>query len=175
MCFKLFERKKYEYGCVMVDISIKNWDEITSYIDKNDIYKVSDDDTYGIQQRPHLTLLYGLSSTVKPEQVKEKLKFLTDSFEININGIDIFENKKFDVVKFNIDICDELRNAFDSLSELPNSNEFKNYKPHITIAYVKSGTGKKYVKPEYKWKAKVNQVIYSESCGKEHKINLKNA
>jgi 2'-5' RNA ligase len=170
--YKLFEEKNYEFGCVMIDVPVKNWNEITSFIDTDDIYTVSDNDTYGIQVRPHLTLLYGTHKEVTSEQVESLLKNVKP-FSIEIDGVDIFENKDYDVVKFNIKKSDILQSIFDSLSTLPNSNSFKDYKPHITIAYVKKGTGKKYIKPDYKWKVdNINEVTYSMVDGNEYKFSL---
>ncbi len=67
--YKLFEEKTYEFGCVMVDVPVKNWNEITQFIDSDDVYTVSGNDTYGIQDRPHLTLLYGTHKEVESKQV----------------------------------------------------------------------------------------------------------
>lgn len=172
--YKLFEEKTYEFGCIMVDVPVKNWNEITSFINTDDIYTVSDNDTYGIQDRPHLTLLYGTHKEVTSEQVESLLKNVKP-FSIEIDGVDIFENKDYDVVKFNVKKNDLLQSIFDSLSTLPNSNSFKDYKPHITIAYVKKGTGKKYIKSDYKWKVdNINEVTYSMVDGNEYKFSLDN-
>ena len=170
--YKLFEEKTYEFGCVMVDVPVKNWNEITQFIDSDDVYTVSGNDTYGIQDRPHLTLLYGTHKEVESKQVESLLKG-TKPFSIDIDGVDIFENEDYDVVKFNIKKSDILQSMFDKLSSLPNSNKFKDYKPHITIAYVKKGTGKKYIKPDYKWKVdNIDEITYSMVDGNEYKFSL---
>ena len=33
------ESTGYDYGCVMVEVPVSNWDEICSSIDKEDIYE----------------------------------------------------------------------------------------------------------------------------------------
>lgn len=171
--FKLFEDKNYDYGCVMVDVSVKNWEEITSFIDNQDLYTVENDNTYGLQDRPHLTLLYGLHKEVTSEMVEDVLKDVKP-FDIEIDGVDIFENEDYDVVKFNIKKTDILQSIFDELSKLPNSNSFKDYRPHITIAYVKKGTGKKYIKSNYKWRVNdIDDITYSMTNGEEFVIKLK--
>lgn len=172
--FKLFEDKNHDYGCVMVDVPVKNWEEITSFIDNQDLYTVENDNTYGLQDRPHLTLLYGLHKEVTSEMVEGVLKDVKP-FDIEIDGVDIFENEDYDVVKFNIKKTDILQSIFDELSKLPNSNSFKDYKPHITIAYVRKGTGKKYIKPNYKWQVNdIDDITYSMTNGEEFKILLDN-
>ena len=162
------ESSSYEYGCVMVEVPVSNWDEITSSIDKEDIYTESGDDTYGIQKNPHLTLLYGLHDDVTEEQVKSIFEKFDGDINIEVNGIDIFENEKFDVVKFNVNPDGALQELHDKLSQFPNSNQFPDYKPHITIAYVNKGMGKKYIKPDYKYEVKnVNHITYSMSNGEK--------
>jgi 2'-5' RNA ligase/DNA polymerase III epsilon subunit-like protein len=161
------ESSGYEYGCVMVEVPVKNWKEITSYIDPEDIY-TGGDDTHGIQENPHVTILYGLHDGVTEDEVKSVFEEFTGDINIEVNGIGIFENDKFDVVKFNVNPDGSLQELHNKLSEFPNSNEFPDYKPHITIAYVKKGTGKKYVKPEYKYEVKnVNKITYSMPNGKK--------
>ena len=164
------ESSGYEYGCVMVEVPVSNWDEITSFINPEDVYK-GGDDSHGIQELPHLTLLYGLHKEVTPEMVKSVFEEFTGSINIEVNGIGIFENKDYDVVKFNVNPDGALQELHDKLSELPNSNEYPDYKPHITIGYVKKGTGKKYVKPEYKHTVKnVDKITYSLANGE--KVNF---
>jgi len=165
------ESSGYEYGCVMVEVPVSNWDEITSFIDPEDVY-TGGDDSHGIQELPHVTILYGLHKEVTPEMVKSVFEEFTESINIEVNGVDIFENKDYDVVKFNVNPDGALQDLHDKLSEFPNSNSFPDYKPHITIAYVNKGTGKKYVKPDYKYTVKnVDKITYSLPSGE--KVNFK--
>jgi 2'-5' RNA ligase len=158
----------HKYGCVMVEVPVSNWDEITSSIDKEDIYESNEGDPKGIQKNPHLTLLYGLHDDVTPEQVQSVFDNFDGDINIEVNGIDIFENEKFDVVKFNVNPQGSLQYLFDELSKFPNSNQFSDYKPHITIGYVKKGMGKKYVKQDYKYQVKnVNHITYSMANGEK--------
>ena len=95
------ESSGYQYGCVMVEVPVSNWDEITSYINPEDVY-TGGDDTHGIQENPHVTILYGLHKEVTPEMVKSVFEGFTKDINIEVNGIDIFENNDYDVVKFNV-------------------------------------------------------------------------
>jgi len=169
------ESSGYQYGCVMIEIPVSNWTEITSIISTNDIYEKVDDNTYGIQKNPHLTLLYGLHDTVTPEMVKSVLDQFKGDINIEVDGIDIFENDEFDVVKFNVKPDDTLQHLHDELSKLPNSDQYTDYKPHITIGYVKSGTGKKYIKADYKYKVKnIDKITYSMPNGEVIEIPINN-
>jgi hypothetical protein len=161
------ESTGYKLGCVMVEVPVSNWNEITSIINKDDLYEV-EGENYGIQDNPHLTLLYGLKPNITKEQVEQVLEKSVDGekIEIEIENIGLFENDNFDVVKFNIKKTEQLQKLFDSLSELPNENTFPDYNPHMTIAYVKKGLGKKYTKP-YSHKVSSNDICYSMANGEK--------
>ena len=161
------ESTSYDYGCVMVEVPVSNWNEITSIINKDDLYEV-EGENYGIQDNPHLTLLYGLKSNITKEQVEQVLEKAIDGgkIDIDIENIGLFENDNFDVVKFNIKKTEQLQKLFDSLSELPNENTFPDYNPHMTIAYVKKGLGKKYTKT-YSHKVSSNEICYSMANGEK--------
>jgi len=161
------ESTSYDYGCVMVEVPVTNWNEIISVINKDDLYEV-EGENYGIQDNPHLTLLYGLKSNITKEQVEQVLQKAIDGDKIiiEIENIGLFENDNFDVVKFNIKKTEQLQKLFDSLSELPNENTFPDYNPHMTIAYVKKGLGKKYTKT-YSHKVSSNDICYSMANGEK--------
>jgi 2'-5' RNA ligase len=159
----------HKYGCVMIEVPVSNWDEITSSIDPEDIfYADENDDPKGIQENPHLTILYGLHDDVTEDQVKSVFEGFTGDINIEVDGVGIFENDKFDVVKFNVNPDGALQHLHDELSKFPNSDQFPDYKPHITICYTKKGTGKKYVKPDYKYTVKnVDNITYSLASGEK--------
>lgn len=162
--FEVNESSNYDYGCAMIETPFSNWDEITGIISPEDIYIKEVDDTYGIQKNPHVTLLYGLHSNVKPVDVEPLIKSIK-GLNIKVNGIDIFENDEFDVVKFNVVNNPQLTEVFNELSKLPNSNTFPDYTPHITIAYVKKGLGAKYINSNWSLTIDVDRVVYSMSNG----------
>ncbi len=161
------ESTGYKLGCVMVEVPVSNWNEITSIINKDDLYEV-EGENYGISKNPHLTLLYGIKPNITKEQIEEVLTKTIDGSKIiiEIENIDTFENDNFDVVKFNIKKTEQLQRIFDALSELPNENTYPDYKPHMTIAYVKKGLGEKY-KKKYSHKVSSNEICYSMANGEK--------
>ncbi len=155
------ESSGYEYGCVMIEVPVSNWDELTNSIDTKDVY-TGGDDSHGIQEFPHLTLLYGLEKGVTEDQVQSIIDNFKGEIKIEIDGINLFENEQFDVLKFNVVSDAGLQQLHDELSKLPNTDKFPIYKPHITIAYLNKGMGKKYVNPNYKYSVKnINKIVYS--------------
>jgi 2'-5' RNA ligase len=160
----------HEYGCVMINLNIKNWDEILNMISKEDLY-LPENEIYGFEKNPHLTLLYGLHKEVTTENVIEVLnQFNTKDIKIEINGIGSFENEEYDVLKMNVLKNNLLNNIHYKLKELPNSDKYDEYNPHITIAYLKSGSSKKYIDTKFKIEIDNNQEIVYSKDGKINKI-----
>lgn len=111
-----------------------------------DFFKEEDLHENGIEEDPHVTVLYGFLPEVKKEDInmfmEDKCIFRKD---INFTRISLFENSEFDVVKLDVD-SDKLHkyNKFFT-DNFPYETNFPNYHPHLTIAYVKKGKGKYYV------------------------------
>lgn len=164
---------RYEYGCTMVEFNFANWSNLLESIDSDDIYKV-EGKNYGLQSRPHLTLLYGTHDTVSGEEILNCFDgFTEDDFKVQLVGVSIFENPEFDVVKLGVVLTPKLKEINKRLSQLPNSNQFQEYKPHITLAYVKKGLGKKYVNPDYRYEIKtLSKIVYTRPGNTELNIQL---
>jgi 2'-5' RNA ligase len=157
----------YEYGCVMIYLDIPNWNEIISMIDPEDIYH-PEDQTKGLETNPHVTILYGLHNTVTDSDVKSLVNQIDiNKINLKIAGIGVFENKDFDVVKFNVD-SRYLHQINSMFRKLPHTSEYPDYNPHITIAYVKPGSGKKYKQDSYEYQLpKIRNIVYSKTNGEK--------
>ena len=106
------------------------------------VYEDPDDDTMGREDTVHCTLLYGLVSE-DPDPVREQLAG-EGIIRATFGKITIFEQDDYDVVKIDVK-SDDLHRLHNKLSDaLENENKFPEYKPHVTIAYVKPGSGSLY-------------------------------
>jgi len=159
------------FGCVMLYVDFPEFKDLQSKINKEDLY---DDETksYSFEKNSHVTILYGLHKEVKDQQIKDIIsEYEFDN--IYIKNISLFKNDDFEVLKFEVDKEKYLVNCNKELSKLPNTNEFKTFNPHITIAYLKKGKGDKYVKmfKGLKYELKPTKIVYSKIDGSE--INFK--
>ena len=167
------ESDSYDFGCAMVEIPFEDWNQITGKIDPEDAYEVEGDRSYGIQDNPHVTILYGLHGSVSPEELKSVLDRFNGNLKIKIAGIGIFENEDFDVVKMNVVPDGGLQQLHDMVSELPNSDQYPEYKPHITIAYVKKGSGRKYEDPSFSREvSEISEICYSMPDGSKEYFDI---
>ena len=176
--YVLNEGRKYEYGCAMLYFVFPMMNKIHDAIDPDDVYEEEDDDSFGFETEPHVTLLFGLHKEVTDEDVKGVINNFTFA-PIKLTKLSTFKNEKYDVLKF--DISDDggghaLYEVNKELKKFPFTSDFPDYHPHMTVGYLKSGTGDKWVK-----KLKVQEftltpkyAIYSKpNKGKKEKTKFK--
>ena len=162
-------KKVYKYGCVMLYFKIPTLDKILSEIEDSDVY---DKKGFGVETTSHVTLLYGLhDDEIKDSEIFDIVmdKKYPDLFLVNPS---LFENSdEYDVLKFDIKYPDKNKVLHEINKELmvnfPYTTDFPKYHPHCTIAYLKKGEGKKYVKKfkDYEIKVHPNKIVYSKSDG----------
>ena len=139
----------HDHSSTQVNLKDKEAGAIVSFgksIPESEIYSEPNDDSYGREGEPHITVKYGLS-TVNADDVKPILKDV-GPITAKFGKVSIFENEKYDVVKVDID-SPEMKAINEKIAKeadisLPAGETF-DYSPHATIAYVKPGMGKKYV------------------------------
>lgn len=160
---RLLLEGRYEYGCIMAIIDEEYARKILDFnyglIDDKFLYKEGKE--YGREQHVHITIKYGLTKSYTEEQMKKMLKEVKP-FKVKVTGVSIFENDDYDVVKLDVK-SDILEKLHDKFSKLPNEDEHPIYHAHISLAYVKKGMGKKFVKKQKRFSnIPVNAVKYSD-------------
>jgi hypothetical protein len=132
-----------EFSCVMAPAPPEIKDAVIRFgqmfITDDELYSDPDDPGgFGRETDVHVTVKYGLHEA---DPSPELLRIIeeTQPFEILIGPVTLFENEKFDVVKFDVD-GEGLRELNRRISELPNGDTYPEYHPHMTVAYVTKGT-----------------------------------
>lgn len=171
--FLLEKKSTYKYGCVMLELNFPDIKQIHSKIKKEDLYKEPDNDKFGLEKETHITLLYGLHDEVSLKDISGVLDSFEFPEEIKIHNVSLFENEKYDVLKFDVD-CKLLHSVNKKLCKFPYTNEYPDYQPHLTIAYLKSGKGKDYVKlfKNKKFYLTPKKCTYSQPDGTKSKIDI---
>jgi len=160
------------FGCVMLYVYFPEFKELQSKIDEKDLYN-DDTKSYGFEKSEHITLLYGLHEEVKDQQVKDIMsKF--DFEDVEIKNVSLFKNETFEVLKFEVYKEKYLSKCNKELSKLPNTNEYKIFNPHLTLAYLKLGEGDKYIEmfKDLKYELQPTKIVYSKIDGSELKIKI---
>ncbi len=170
----------HEYGCVMLFIPIEKewWDNMINDIKDEDVYSPEGERDYGKQphDEAHVTILYGIHKDVPDEDVEALIEKMTAP-EVTLSKIGMFDNadKGFDVVKFDV-TGEDLHKMNKQFRDLPHTNDYPDYHPHATIAYVKAGTGNDYTKTLPKGESlvvKPNKVVYSKASGEKKEYTIK--
>jgi 2'-5' RNA ligase len=160
-------------GCLMAYVSPKSSQIILNWNKKfiPDEYLYIKDNDYGRDKEPHVTILYGFVPDLNESQIKEILKG-TKNFSVTITGLGVFENAEYDVIKLNVD-SSELRRLNSICKKYPHQSDYPNYSPHLTLAYVKKGYGKKFknIKSTIPTTIIMNTIVYSGI--KHQKIRFK--
>jgi 2'-5' RNA ligase len=176
----LLEKKgdTHDYGCAMLKLEIpkKEWDDLQSMIDDDDIYTEEGDRSFGREDEPHITLLYGLHNDIPDEDIEEVSKKM-EKCEVNLKKISIFENEKFDVLKFDIidDSKKELSKMNKEFAKFPHTTDYPDYHPHATLCYLKKGMGKKYIQTlseDDEITIECDTIIYSKADGTKLEYQL---
>ena len=161
----------YSSGCVMLYFDFPMMNKIHDGIDPNDLYEEEGDRTFGLEDEPHCTLLYGLEDSVTVEQVKEILEQHTFG-TCKVHNASLFEND-YDVLKLDVK-GDSLHACNKALCELPYNNQYPDYHPHMTIAYLQKGTGKKYCDrmDGHEYELTPTHAVFSQPDGTKTKIKI---
>ena len=171
------EETNKKMDCVMAFADIKSeiWDSFLDKINRKDLYvDENNPDEYGYEIEPHITIVYGILSM---ENNKDSILTLIKnfkSFSAQCSGIGIFESTDYDVVKLNIIPNEQiLEYRKILLDNTKNEQTYSEFKPHMTLAYVKKGEGKKYIE-EYKNPITFyfDSIVYSDYEYKQTKIDI---
>ena len=171
------EKETHSYGCVMLYFDFPQMNKIHDAINPDDVYNEDGSDSsyspFGLEDEPHCTLLYGLHDGVTTEEIKDVLDKYTYS-TVKAYNASLFENPNYDVLKFDIK-GDNMNETNADLKKYPFTSDYPDYHPHMTVAYLKTGTGKRYVKmlKDVEFDLAPQYAVYSKPNGDKDKIAVK--
>lgn len=134
-----------EYAFLMIDYENNSFiQELQKKIKKDELYTEEDNNDYGLETNPHVTLVPCLDNDVDLEKLKTYLEDLSE-YDILLTDLSKFECEKFDVLK-----CSARSKAlFDTnkkiVKDFETHSDYKKYQPHLTIGYMKHGMADKYL------------------------------
>lgn len=139
-----------EYAFLMIDYEMPSFiKELQNKIPNNELYFGTDeekkDNQYGFEKESHVTLAPCLDSDVNINKLKELLLPLKE-YKCILNNISIFENDNYDVLKADVK-CPNMHKTYNKIKEnFELHSAYKEYHPHMTIAYMQKGMADKYKK-----------------------------
>jgi 2'-5' RNA ligase len=169
---EIYEKTEHKFSSTQVNLppnesrAIQNLG--ASFIPRSDLYLDPKDPSYGREEHPHVTVKYGLHT----ENAKDVRKLLADEppVRVNFGKTSIFPGKgdtPYDVVKIDVGSPDLHRLNKKISKALKVTDTHPEYVPHVTLAYVKKGEGKKYVgRTDFEGKGvTVDRITFSSSNG----------
>lgn len=129
-----------DHGCLMAmlpkDIAKTLVEFGKKIIPDEDLY--IKDGEFGRETDSHVTIRYGFTRDLTELEIRNTLDNQA-AFTVNFFKLDKFESEEFDVVILR---CESpiISKWYELLGMYPNEETFKDYKQHLTIAYVKKGT-----------------------------------
>jgi 2'-5' RNA ligase len=128
---------------------------------------------HGREDEIHVTVLYGLKDE-HPDRIKEILE-PQRPVKFKLGRVSAFDSdNEYDVIKIDVNSPD-LHKLHKLLKILPHEESHPRYQPHVTIAYVKKGKGKKII-GDGTFDGEVidsKKVIFSSYNGNKTEIELK--
>jgi 2'-5' RNA ligase len=156
----------HNYGCAMVYFDFPQIAEVHSQIDPSHVYTEEGDNSYGLENEPHTTLLFGLhSNEIDDAHVIEACKSQPIG-ELVLHNASLFEGEQYDVLKFDVE-NGPVYEINKRLSQFPHTTKFPDYHPHATVGYLKKGMGKQYADRfnSHRHKVKAKEIVYSKPDG----------
>jgi 2'-5' RNA ligase len=142
----IFEREQ-EYGIALIRPPGYIASQILDFafrITRDELYQEADEyGSYGVEDEPHITLRYGCLCS-DPDEITDMIYHLP--INITLGTTSFFSSEKYDILKLSVNSPD-LHNANKAIGDLIDfpGETFAEYKPHLTLAYLKKGYIAKYL------------------------------
>lgn len=171
--FLIERNSNFSYSCLMFDLPFSFQKRIVDWsnenIKKEDLYKSKE---YGIEEDPHITLLYGLLPKYQKKDIYQYIKNIKP-VRIRFGKTSIFKNPQYDVLKLDIISNDIVKLNKDVKDNFEYRTDYPNYKPHCTLAYLKKGKGDKYKNKKFISNSiNLKDLIFSHKDGRKFEFKL---
>jgi 2'-5' RNA ligase len=133
------DEPKEEFACLMLDYPEDFAKEVRKWTEANVPDEALAED--GREAHIHTTVAYGIALDQDPEVIKEVVKGSVFNPKVRLGKIEKFDtNPDYDALKVGVESPDlhKLHAALEAMG-LP-GNTYPDYKPHMTLAYVKKGS-----------------------------------
>lgn len=169
--------ESHSYGCVMAICNRAPFDLWRAYqINPADCHSEDCE-----ASEPHITVKYGIHAGVSPQAIAQAIAgYRKPKIEAILGKISAFpaeqtHDKQYDVVKIDVHSPDLFQlNAMIS-TQVPCTDSYPVYRPHLTLAYLLPGRGQRYVGSKVFEGVKLtfNRLCYSDSEDRSTIIAIK--
>lgn len=141
-------KEAYDYSSVQFNLPLNMgwqvWRWGQDNVDPGDVYTDPENpEEYGFSEEPHITLQYGFHNA-RSMYVAKRLK-RQSPVVVQFGPTSLFHGKDYDVLKLEVWSPDLHALRPVAKKRLVVTETHPEYSPHVTIAYLKKGRGRKYV------------------------------
>jgi 2'-5' RNA ligase len=154
----LLEASNWSYSCLMANITSNRVKDLRDRIPLED-YKFPNSPSKGFQDNLHVTIHYGIFPDISFEKIKPVIKN-QEAFNVLVTHMDFFDAPDTDILILKVRSF-TLNDLQRKIIKFPCKIDFPDYTPHITLAYLKKGLAKKWIKPINPFNCFVKQLEYS--------------
>jgi 2'-5' RNA ligase len=172
-------KQAYSYGCVMIQLPKPLADRVirlASVIPDELLFEGNEDAPGGRAETPHVTVKYGIQ-TFDPEDISSAVE-MVEPFVVTIGRCGVFHGEKSIVLRLAIESPGLMALNRQICSSLKHMDTFREYRPHVTIAYmVKKDKDPYYYREFYNnslegEKFGADQLIFTTKVGNRYVIPL---
>ncbi len=129
--------------------------------------------TEGLEERPHITVKFGLHFQTPSAKLRAALKTF-GPVTLTLGKTSLFKNEDADVLKVDVDSPDLHRLNKVISRVVPTFDTYPKYVPHLTIGYLRPGRGTKYAgdKSLEGQKLTFHSIVFSGKKGHRETIPL---
>jgi 2'-5' RNA ligase len=167
------ESEDYKYSSVQVNLPRPMALEMEVWSHR----KINPADVVKWPDHPHVTVKYGIIDEDSSE-VREALKG-HHAIRLQLGEYGMFPDRgEGDVLLIHVESQDLNRMNQHIVDSVPTHSTYSEYKPHLTLAYVKAGLGKHYLEqlePDRRWQGRtlvIPEVVFSSKNGSQTSIQL---
>lgn len=130
------KRVAFSYGCLMVNLPPDLAEGVRRYASRmpSELLVKTEDATTGVPDDIHITIKYGLL-TDNPMDIADVIVG-TEPIVVRLGGASIFHNEKEAVLKLLVQSAGLKALHNKICSRMDTANTYREYKPHVTVAYL---------------------------------------
>lgn len=171
----------YDYSCVMIPVPTgvkEKFLQLSKGVIKDEELFIDPlDPSFGRAEDPHVTVLYGIHENECIHRIEQVLRDVSPS-EFEVLGFGMFDkDPKHDVIITRVGGRDLFRLNEAMAEEFPDHhNDHGEYKPHITLGFVKKGLGPEILKRvkllNPRMRVPIQEIEFSRNDGKTEYIDM---